>query len=243
MRQYKSCAVSLGCLEAVEGLSLCFSRQSDSRQTPPYSPQPAAAPQALSQCSSSPQSSLNKSSPAGPTKPAAHPQVPMSRFSFPASNSGQYHPGALTALGLLPTHHHQAQPHHPVHMPSTSWPIHGPVLTTSSPTMASPPGLKFTLRSPSGGGCPTGGPVSSPGPMNLNDPSIIFAQPAGRQLGMSGPGRGGHWHNHLAQPGPLLGNGTVVKSGSHWVKWVNWVNRALERRRLDRFQQRRLSSG
>lgn len=56
--------------------------------------------------------------------------------------------------------------------------------------------------------------------MNLNDPSIIFAQPAGRQLGVSGPARGGHWHNALAQPGPLLGNGTVVKSGTHWVNWV-----------------------
>ncbi|KAG7999692.1 Terminal uridylyltransferase 4 [Nibea albiflora] len=44
--------------------------------------------------------------------------------------------------------------------------------------------------------------------MNLNDPSIIFAQPAGRQLGISGPGREGHWHNHLAQPGSLMGNGT-----------------------------------
>ncbi|XP_056893412.1 terminal uridylyltransferase 4 [Takifugu flavidus] len=180
---------------------------SDSRQTPPYSPQPAAGPQALAQCSSSPQSTLNKSSPAGPAKQASHPQVPLPRFSFPPSNSGQYHPGALTALGLLPSHH-------PVHLPSTSWPIHGPVLTSSSATVASPPGLKFTLRSPSGGGCPTGGSVSSPGPMNLNDPSIIFAQPAGRQLGVSGPGRGGHWHNPLAQPGSLLGNGTVVKSDS-----------------------------
>lgn len=47
--------------------------------------------------------------------------------------------------------------------------------------------------------------------MNLNDPSIIFAQPAGRQLGL--PARDGHWHNHLAQPGPLVGNGTMVKSG------------------------------
>lgn len=53
--------------------------------------------------------------------------------------------------------------------------------------------------------------------MNLNDPSIIFAQPAGRQLGISGPGRDGLWHNHLAQPGSLMGNGTVVKSGIHRV--------------------------
>lgn len=32
-----------------------------------------------------------------------------------------------------------------------------------------------------------------------------------------GPGREGHWHNHLAQAGALMGNGTVVKSGIHRV--------------------------
>ncbi|XP_051803116.1 terminal uridylyltransferase 4 [Acanthochromis polyacanthus] len=191
---------------------------SDSRQTPPYSPQPTAVPQSSSQSSSSPQPSHNKTGSAGPQKQPAHPQVPLSLFSFPTSHPGQYHPGALTALGLLPSHQHQphqsqGQPHHPVHIPSTSWPIHGPVLTTSSPTAPSPPGLKFALRSPSGNGSPTGS-GGNPSPMNLNDPSIIFAQPAGRQLGIGGPGREGHWHNHLAQPGSLLGNGTVVKPES-----------------------------
>lgn len=187
---------------------------SDSRQTPPYSPQPSAVPQSSSQSSSSPQPSLNKTSSVGPPKQPVHPQVPLSLFSFPTSHPGQYHPSALTALGLLPSHQHpsQGQPHHPVHIPSTSWPIHGPVLTTSSPNAPSPPGLKFALRSASGNGSPTGS-GGNPSPMNLNDPSIIFAQPAGRQLGI-GPGREGHWHNHLAQPGSLMGNGTVVKSES-----------------------------
>ncbi|XP_037625943.1 terminal uridylyltransferase 4 isoform X1 [Sebastes umbrosus] len=187
---------------------------SDSRQTPPYSPQPSAVPQSSSQSSSSPQPSLIKTSSVGPPKQPVHPQVPLSLFSFPTSHPGQYHPSALTALGLLPPHQHQSQgqPHHPVHIPSTSWPIHGPVLTTSSPNAPSPPGLKFALRSASGNGSPTGS-GGNPSPMNLNDPSIIFAQPAGRQLGI-GPGREGHWHNHLAQPGSLMGNGTVVKSES-----------------------------
>ncbi|XP_074492424.1 terminal uridylyltransferase 4 isoform X1 [Sebastes fasciatus] len=187
---------------------------SDSRQTPPYSPQPSAVPQSSSQSSSSPQPSLIKTSSVGPPKQPVHPQVPLSLFSFPTSHPGQYHPSALTALGLLPSHQHpsQGQPHHPVHIPSTSWPIHGPVLTTSSPNAPSPPGLKFALRSASGNGSPTGS-GGNPNPMNLNDPSIIFAQPAGRQLGI-GPGREGHWHNHLAQPGSLMGNGTVVKSES-----------------------------
>ncbi|KAK6313836.1 hypothetical protein J4Q44_G00152950 [Coregonus suidteri] len=49
--------------------------------------------------------------------------------------------------------------------------------------------------------------------MNLNDPSIIFAQPAGRPMGLGGGrGRDGHWHNHLAQQGALVANGTVGKS-------------------------------
>ncbi|XP_039984565.1 terminal uridylyltransferase 4 isoform X2 [Xiphias gladius] len=161
---------------------------SDSRQTPPYSPQPTAVPQNSSQSSSSPQPSHSKTSSAGPPKQPAHPQVPLSLFSFPTSLPGQYHPGTLTALGLLPSHQHQShqsqgQPHHPVHIPSTSWPIHGPVLTTSSPTAPSPPGLKFALRSASGNGSPTGS-GGNPNAMNLNDPSIIFAQPAGRQLGI-----------------------------------------------------------
>ncbi|XP_056234383.1 terminal uridylyltransferase 4 [Seriola aureovittata] len=197
---------------------------SDSRQTPPYSPQPSAVPQSSSQSSSSPQPSHSKTSSGGPPKQPTHPQVPLSLFSFPTSLPGQYHPGTLTALGLLPSHQShqsQGQPHHPVHIPSTSWPIHGPVLTTSSPTAPSPPGLKFALRSPSGNGSPTGS-GGNPSPMNLNDPSIIFAQPAGRQLGIGGPGREGHWHNHMAQPGSLMGNGTVVKSesGHHPAQFV-----------------------
>uniref|UniRef100_A0A7N8Y0Q2 RNA uridylyltransferase n=1 Tax=Mastacembelus armatus TaxID=205130 RepID=A0A7N8Y0Q2_9TELE len=113
---------------------------SDSRQTPPYSPQPTTVPQSSSQSSSSPQPSLSKTSSAGPLKQPAHPQVPLSLF---------------------------------------------------------------ILTSPTGSG-------GNPSPMNLNDPSIIFAQPAGRQLGIGGPGREGHWHNHLAQHGSLMGNGTVV---------------------------------
>uniref|UniRef100_A0A3Q3M563 RNA uridylyltransferase n=1 Tax=Mastacembelus armatus TaxID=205130 RepID=A0A3Q3M563_9TELE len=191
---------------------------SDSRQTPPYSPQPTTVPQSSSQSSSSPQPSLSKTSSAGPLKQPAHPQVPLSLFSFPTSHPAQYHPGALTTLGLIPSHQHQShqsqgQPHPAVHIPSTSWPIHGPVLTSSSPTTPSPSGLKFALRSASGNGSPTGS-GGNPSPMNLNDPSIIFAQPAGRQLGIGGPGREGHWHNHLAQHGSLMGNGTVVKSES-----------------------------
>ncbi|CDQ60847.1 unnamed protein product, partial [Oncorhynchus mykiss] len=174
---------------------------SDSRQTPPYSPQPTLFSQGSSQSSSSPQPSSSKTSTSAggvPHKQPQHPQVPLSLFSFPPSHPSQYHhPGALTALGLLPSHHNQHQSHlsqghqahHQPHHPSTSWPIHGPVLQTSR-------------------GSPVGG-----SPMNLNDPSIIFAQPAGRPMGLGGgPGLDGHWHNHLAQQGALVANGTVGKS-------------------------------
>ncbi|CAK6976408.1 terminal uridylyltransferase 4 isoform X3 [Scomber scombrus] len=82
---------------------------SDSRQTPPYSPQPTSIPQSSSQSSSSPQPSHSKTSSAVPPKQQVHPQVPLSLFSFPTSHPGQFHPAALTTLGLLPSHQHQSQ--------------------------------------------------------------------------------------------------------------------------------------
>ncbi|XP_064859289.1 terminal uridylyltransferase 4-like [Oncorhynchus nerka] len=197
---------------------------SDSRQTPPYSPQPSLFSQGSSQSSSSPQPSSSKTSTSAggvPHKQPQHPQVPLSLFSFPPTHPSQYHhPGSLTALGLLPSHHNQHQSHqahHQPHHPSTSWPIHGPVLQTSSgPKGPSPPGLKFPLRQAPGQGNGNTGPGGSPvggSPMNLNDPSIIFAQPAGRPMGLGGgPGLDGHWNNHLAQQGALVANGTVGKS-------------------------------
>uniref|UniRef100_A0A674BU48 Terminal uridylyltransferase 4-like n=1 Tax=Salmo trutta TaxID=8032 RepID=A0A674BU48_SALTR len=66
-----------------------------------------------------------------------------------------------------------------------------------------------------GGPSPPGGSLGggSPSPINLNDPSIIFAQPAGRPMGLGGgQGRDRHWHNHLAQQGAMVANGTVGKS-------------------------------
>ncbi|XP_034438097.1 terminal uridylyltransferase 4 isoform X4 [Hippoglossus hippoglossus] len=65
---------------------------SDTRQTPPYSPQPCAVPQSSSQSSSSPQSSHSKTSSAGPPKQPAHPQVPLSLFGFPNPLPKSGHP-------------------------------------------------------------------------------------------------------------------------------------------------------
>ncbi|MBN3302251.1 TUT4 uridylyltransferase, partial [Amia calva] len=185
---------------------------SETRQTPPYSPQSSAFTPGSSQPSSSPQAqSVGVSSQAkvaGPPKP--HSQVQLPLFNFHPSHPGQFHPG-LPALGLLQSHQQQ---HHPVPIPSTSWPIHGPIMQTPSAVgRPSPPGLGFPLRSGPANG--NGASPGSPGPMNLNDPSIIFAQPAGRPLGLPGAGREGLWHNHLS-PGALVGNGTAGKSGTHW---------------------------
>ncbi|XP_030641823.1 terminal uridylyltransferase 4 [Chanos chanos] len=194
---------------------------SDTRQTPPFSPQPVAFSQGSSQSSVSPSQSSSSQGKA-PTGPSKQPQVQLPLFGFPhtqfphAHHHPHTHPG-LSALGILSS---QAQG---VQLAPTSWPIHGPVLqapsasVTSSAQHPSPPGIKFPLHSASGNGG-GGGVSSSPSssvsqssPMNLNDPSIIFAQPAAAGRA---PGRDGHhWHhNHQHNPGALVGNGAVGKS-------------------------------
>uniref|UniRef100_A0A8C9VXW6 RNA uridylyltransferase n=1 Tax=Scleropages formosus TaxID=113540 RepID=A0A8C9VXW6_SCLFO len=173
-----------------------FPFQSDTRQTPPYSPQSTPFSQGSAASPSSPQSHVKAP---GTQKQSTHPQVPLSLFNLPHSHPGPYHHG-LSALGVLQSHQQQHH-HHSVPIPSTSWPIHGPVIQTTS----------------------TGGPANGSGPVGLNDPSIIFAQPAVRPLPLSGAGREGHWHNPLG-PGALVGNGTLGKSGTHWYGWQVALN-------------------
>uniref|UniRef100_A0A8C5BKX5 CCHC-type domain-containing protein n=1 Tax=Gadus morhua TaxID=8049 RepID=A0A8C5BKX5_GADMO len=128
---------------------------SDSRQTPPYSPQPTPFSQSPSpfsqspaQPAGSPQTAQCKSNAGGPAK------VPLPLFNFPAAH-----------------------------------PAHG------------------------------------------NPKGIIFAQPAGRPLGLGGAGRDAHWQNHLAQPGALVGNGTVgsrswePSAGPHFSMSPSWPYR------------------
>ncbi|XP_073688809.1 terminal uridylyltransferase 4-like, partial [Garra rufa] len=187
---------------------------SDTRQTPPYSPQPSP----YSQASISPQNSKpsSASSTSKPSQPQQVPQVQLPIFNFPHSHPGQYH-ASLSALGLLPAHPQQPP------LTSTSWPIHGPLIPGSGASTASghpsSPGLKFAVRG--GGGGNGGGQTVSPAPMNLNDPSIIFAQPstarvAGGVGGGPGRDRGHPWHNHHLNPGPLVGNGTVNKTDGNF---------------------------
>ncbi|XP_052397285.1 terminal uridylyltransferase 4 isoform X1 [Carassius gibelio] len=185
---------------------------SDTHQTPPYSPQPSP----YSQTSVSPQNS-KPSSTSSTSKPSQSqqqqvPQVQLPIFSFPHSHPGLFHTG-LSALGLLPAHAQQTP------LTSASWPIHGPLLqgsgASTAPGHPSSPALKFAVRG--SGGENGGGLAVSPAPMNLNDPSIIFAQPStGRVAGGVGGGpareRVHPWHNHHLNPGPLVGNGTVNKT-------------------------------
>uniref|UniRef100_A0A8C7GQD1 RNA uridylyltransferase n=1 Tax=Oncorhynchus kisutch TaxID=8019 RepID=A0A8C7GQD1_ONCKI len=127
----------------------------------------------------------------GSSQSSSSPQSSSSKTSAGVGPPKQpQHPQVpLSLFGFPPSHpgqyHHSAAltVHHQHHHPSNSWPIHGP------------------------GGSLGGG---SPSPMNLNDPSIIFAQPAGRPMGLGGgQGRDRHWHNHLAQQGAMVANGTV----------------------------------
>nr|XP_055045307.1 terminal uridylyltransferase 4 [Misgurnus anguillicaudatus] len=180
---------------------------SDTRQTPPYSPQLSP----FSQASISPQNSktsTSSSSSAGHPKPSQPQQVQLPIFSYP-HHPGQFRAG-LSALGLLPSH-----PQQPPLNPG-SWPVHGPIIqgsgasaASSNPVQhASPSGLKFAVQ----GGSGTGGQAVSTATMNLNDPSIIFAQPSSGRVagGVGGPGRdrGHHWHNHHLNPNGTVGNKT-----------------------------------
>uniref|UniRef100_A0A673N944 CCHC-type domain-containing protein n=1 Tax=Sinocyclocheilus rhinocerous TaxID=307959 RepID=A0A673N944_9TELE len=166
LRQRASIPVPQGAsVQDRAGRTRQLSECSDTRQTPPYSPQPSP----YSQASVSPQNSKpsSASSTSKPSQPQPQvPQVQLPIFSFPHSHPGQYHTG-LSALGLLPAHPQQPP------LTSASWPIHGPLIQGSGASAAS--------------GHPSS-PVS-PAPMNLNDPSIIFAQPStGRAAGGVGGG-------------------------------------------------------
>nr|XP_033477642.1 terminal uridylyltransferase 4 isoform X2 [Epinephelus lanceolatus] len=97
---------------------------SDSRQTPPYSPQPTAVPQSSSQSSSSPQPSHIKTSSTGPQKQPVHPQVPLSLFSFPTAHPESGHPAQFVNVsqGSRLWEHNKT----PQYTLSPSWPYRMP---------------------------------------------------------------------------------------------------------------------
>lgn len=84
-----------------------------------------------------------------------------------------------------PMHNMGLLPMHPLQIPAPSWPIHGPVIHSA--------------------------PGSAPSSLGLNDPSIIFAQPAARPVAIPSTSHDGHWPRTVA-PNSLVNNGTVGNS-------------------------------
>ncbi|XP_060793766.1 terminal uridylyltransferase 4 isoform X2 [Neoarius graeffei] len=155
---------------------------SDTRQTPPYSPQPSTfiQPSVSPQSSQSGKPSSGSSSSSAPSKSSHHPSLP------PPATPPQQQQVHLSLFGFTPSQYMGM-------LSPGTWPSHPPS-----------PGVKYPLRKGQGNG--GAGHTPNPTPVNLNDPSIIFAQPAGRD---GGP----HWHNHhLNNPGAMVANGTVGKS-------------------------------
>ncbi|XP_021573023.1 terminal uridylyltransferase 4 isoform X7 [Carlito syrichta] len=84
-----------------------------------------------------------------------------------------------------PMHNMGLLPMHPLQIPAPSWPIHGPVIHSA--------------------------PGSAPSSIGLNDPSIIFAQPAARPVAIPSSSHDGHWPRTVA-PNSLVNNGAVGNS-------------------------------
>ncbi|XP_054547429.1 terminal uridylyltransferase 4 isoform X4 [Talpa occidentalis] len=78
-----------------------------------------------------------------------------------------------------PMHNMGLLPVHPLQIPAPSWPIHGPVIHSA--------------------------PGSAPSNIGLNDPSIIFAQPAARPVAIPSSSHDGHWPRTVA-PNSLVNN-------------------------------------
>ncbi|XP_062994879.1 terminal uridylyltransferase 4 [Elgaria multicarinata webbii] len=171
---------------------------SDSRQSS-YSPQPQQFTQ-----NSSPPTSINQTQPQPISQPkhalqpqqGAQPthQVQLPLFNFAQSPPGQY--STLPNLGLFQMHHH-----HQIQLPNTAWPlIHS---APGNPSHAT--NVPFSVRA---GSSNTPNNQSS---VSLNDPSIIFAQPAVRPVGIPSSSHEGHWHNPVTLSS-LVNNGTVGNS-------------------------------
>ncbi|XP_062047322.1 terminal uridylyltransferase 4 isoform X4 [Lepus europaeus] len=84
-----------------------------------------------------------------------------------------------------PMHNMGLLPMHPLQIPAPSWPIHGPVIHSA--------------------------PGSAPSNIGLNDPSIIFAQPAARPVAIPNSSHDGHWPRTVA-PNSLVNNGALGNS-------------------------------
>ncbi|XP_069498286.1 terminal uridylyltransferase 4 isoform X2 [Ambystoma mexicanum] len=173
---------------------------SESHQ-PSYSPQPQAFTQNCSPSSSvtstQSQQTMSQSKLVQQTAVQQSHQIQLPVFNYPHSPPGQY--SALHNLGLLPMHHP-----HQIRLSNTSWPLHGSGIHSSPSTPPHSSGVTFSMR-----------PASSIATTNqsnvsLNDPSIIFAQPAARAIRIPNTHEG-HWQTPLA-PNARVSNGTIGNS-------------------------------
>ncbi|XP_041417414.1 terminal uridylyltransferase 4 isoform X2 [Xenopus laevis] len=119
-------------------------------------------------------------------------QVQRPLFNFAQSPPTRFSP--LHNLGIFPF-----PPQIP--LPSSSWPIPAQMLLSSSGNPSHPGGVTFPVRS--GSSSPS---TTNQSAVNLNDPSIIFAQPAVRSLGVPNSTHDGPWHSSQT---PSSLNGTV----------------------------------
>ncbi|XP_072129834.1 terminal uridylyltransferase 4-like isoform X1 [Mobula birostris] len=169
---------------------------SEPHQMPPYSPQtthqqltPNASQTATVSHPQTQQAGSQNKLPQTLAQPTRQVQLPLLPYT-------QHHPGQysnLHSVSLIQSH----RPQHQVQMPANTWPA---VLHSAS---GSHPNMPFPMRSSSN--------TASPNSMNLNDPSIIFAQPAARPMGISNTPHDGQWHNHMTRS-TLVGNGTLGAS-------------------------------
>ncbi|XP_069794791.1 terminal uridylyltransferase 4-like isoform X3 [Narcine bancroftii] len=172
------------------------SESSEPHQRPPYSPQTAhqqITPNASQTVSithpQTQQAGSQNKLPQTLAQPTHQVQLPL--FPYAQRHPGQY--SNLHSLNPIQSH----RPHHQVQIPTSNWPA---VLQCASGNHHNMP---FPMRS--------GSNTANPNSMNLNDPSIIFAQPAPRPMGISNTPHDGQWHNHMTRS-TLMGNGTLGAS-------------------------------
>ncbi|XP_075412215.1 terminal uridylyltransferase 4 isoform X2 [Tenrec ecaudatus] len=152
------------------------------RQSSECSDSPSYSPQPQPFPQNSPQSAAMTQSPSQP--------APQSNLGPPQQGAQPPHQVQMPIYNFpqsppaqySPMHNMGLLPMHPLQIPAPSWPIHGPVIHSA--------------------------PGSAPSNIGLNDPSIIFAQPAARPVAIPSSSHDGHWPRPVA-PNSLVNNGAV----------------------------------
>ncbi|XP_060062190.1 terminal uridylyltransferase 4 isoform X2 [Erinaceus europaeus] len=156
-------------------------QSSECSDSPSYSPQPQTQP--FPQNSSQPTAITQP-----PSQPGSQPKLgPPQQGAQPPHQVQMplYNFPQSPPAQYSPMHNMGLLPMHPLQIPAPSWPIHGPVIHSA--------------------------PGSAPSNIGLNDPSIIFAQPAARPVAIPSSSHDGHWPRTVA-PNSLVNNGTVGNS-------------------------------